>query len=233
MRRYVLILTHICAFNTKYMKTAIVLGATGLIGKQLTGILLESNQYSEVKCLVRKPLNWKHPKLREIQFNFDQPDTTLLTGDDLFCCIGTTSRNAGSPEAQKKVDYHYPLEIGKYAVANGVKQYLLVSSLGADAKSANFYLSLKGSLERDLEALAFQTLIAARPSILLGARDEFRLGEQIGIGFVKVFGFLFFGGLKKYRGIEARQVAKALVSLAQQGKKGFVVMESDALQNEI
>jgi uncharacterized protein YbjT (DUF2867 family) len=215
------------------MKTAIVLGATGLIGKQLTGILLASPHYSEVKCLVRRKLNWKHPKLTEISFDFDKPDTSQIIGDDLFCCIGTTANNAGSKEAQKKVDYSYPLEIGKIAAQNGIKQFILVSSLGAEAESSNFYLSLKGSLERDLVALSFPTVITARPSILFGARDEFRVGEQIGIGFAKVFGIFMIGGMKKYRGIQSLQVAKALHLLAQQGKTGYVVVESDVLREMV
>ncbi len=211
------------------MKTAILLGASGLIGKQLLGQLLDSPHYQSVVALVRKPLNWKHAKLTETLFDFDNPNPALLQGDDLYCCLGTTARKAGSQESQRKVDYTYPLELGKLAKAQGVQQYILVSSVGANADSSNFYLKTKGQLERDLATLGFNTLIIVRPSILLGARQEFRLGEQIGIGMAKLFGAFMQGRLKKYRAIEAKQVAKAMLALAQKEQNGVVIAESDEL----
>jgi uncharacterized protein YbjT (DUF2867 family) len=215
------------------MKTAIVIGATGLIGKQLTGLLFESPHYSQVIALVRKPLNWKHAKLKEVLFDFDAPDAAIIQGDDVFCCLGTTARAAGSEQAQYKVDYQYPLEIGKIAAQNGAKRFILVSSLGADAKSSNFYLRTKGVLEQDLAALPFEQMIAVRPSILLGSRDEFRLGEKIGIGLVTLFDSFMVGSLKKYRGINARQVARAMIALAQLPGNGYSVVESDVLHDTV
>ena len=210
-------------------KTAIVLGATGLVGKQVLGKLLESEQYDRVVALVRKPMLWKHSKLETIQFDFDHPDASQIKGDDLYCCLGTTLAKAGSKEAQYKIDCTYPLQIGQLAYQNAVKQYILVSSIGADAQSSNFYLRTKGELEQGLAKIGFDAVIAVRPSFLLGQRDEFRFGEQMGIGMIKVFGPLLFGSLKKYRGIHAVKVATGMIQLAQAQKKGFVVVESDQL----
>jgi uncharacterized protein YbjT (DUF2867 family) len=211
------------------MKTAIVVGATGLVGTQLLGLLLESKEYAKVIALTRKPLLWKHEKLKTVLFDFDRPDKTQLIGDDLFCCLGTTLKAAGSKEAQKKIDHDYPMMLGKLGREQGVQRFVLVSSVGADAHSNNFYLSLKGQLEQGLGAMGFEAFIAVRPSFLLGDRTEFRFGEQVGIGMIKVFGPLLFGSWKKYRGIEAKQVAKAMIRLANDGKLGVRIAENDIL----
>jgi uncharacterized protein YbjT (DUF2867 family) len=210
------------------MKTALLLGATGLVGSQLLDQLLQDERYAKVIALTRRPLEQAHPKLRQEIIDFDQPDPGKIKGDDLFCALGTTLRKAGSKEAQYRIDCTYPYEIGKIARDNGVQQFLLVSSLGADAKSSNFYLKTKGELEEKLAALGFKTFVSARPSLLLGERTEFRLGEKIGIVLAGVFGFLI---PKKFRGIQAGQVASALIALANQGLEGRQVFESGQLQD--
>ena len=217
----------------KESKTAILIGATGLIGSFVLHLLLAEERYSKVKIFVRKKMNVTHSKLEQHVIDFDKPETyeELVKGDDLFCCLGTTMRTAGSKDAFYKVDFTYPVEFGKIAVKNGVKQYLLISSIGANARSSN-YLKVKGEVEEALEKLNFDSLIILRPSMLLGPRKEFRFGEMIGKLIMTVFFFLFIGTLKKYRGIKAENVAKAMVSIAGRNMKSVHVFESDAIQRE-
>lgn len=207
-------------------KTALLLGASGLVGGQLLEQLLASPQYSEVVALVRRPLELQHPKLRQEVIDFDNPNPAVLKGDDLYCALGTTLRKAGSKEAQYKIDCTYPLEIGRIARQNGVRQYLLVSSVGADAGSSNFYLRTKGELEKGLEALGFEAFVSARPSFLLGDRAEFRLGEKIGIVLAELFRVII---PKKYRGVQASAVAATLIAMAGKNLQGAHFVESDKL----
>jgi uncharacterized protein YbjT (DUF2867 family) len=137
-------------------------------------------------------------------------------------------RKAGSQEAQYRIDCLYPYEIGKIARRNGVRQYLLVSSLGADAGSSNFYLKTKGELENKIRDLGFETFVSARPSLLLGERSEFRAGERIGIFLTQIFSLLI---PRRYRGIRAGQVARALIASANSDLKGVIYVESDRLQD--
>jgi uncharacterized protein YbjT (DUF2867 family) len=211
------------------MKTAIIIGATGLIGSTLVEQILDNPAYSKVVLLLRKPLNISHSKLIQEVIDFDNPDASKIMGDDLFCAMGTTLAKAGSKDAQYKIDCTYPYEIGKIAKSNGVKQYLLVSSLGADADSSNFYLRTKGDLEQKIKSLGFENFVIFRPSFLLGDRQEFRLGEKIAVVFVKLLNPLMIGGLKKYRGIEAFKVAKSMQILANQGITGVRFVESDKI----
>lgn len=208
------------------MKKALVIGATGLVGGHILHQLLDSPAYDQVVALVRRPLELQHPKLRQDVIDFDQPDPTKIVGDDLFCAMGTTIRKAGSKEAQYRVDCTYPAEIGRIARQNGVKQYLLVSSVGADAKTSNFYLRTKGELEQKIQALDFECFVSARPSFLLGDRVEFRLGEKIGIVLATLLAPII---PRRYRGIQAANVAQALITLANKGMKGAYFIENETL----
>ena len=208
-------------------KTALLLGATGLVGSHLLQQLLENPYYSQVVALVRRPLAMQHPKLHQEILDFDKPDAAKIKGDDVFCALGTTLAKAGSKEAQYRIDCTYPYEIGKIARENGSRQYLLVSSLGADAQSPNFYLKTKGDLEEKIRNLDFEHFVSARPSILLGDRKEVRIAERIGIVLARVFAPLI---PRRYRGIEAEKVARALIFKANDGGKGVEIVESEALQ---
>ncbi|MDG2433261.1 NAD(P)H-binding protein [Flavobacterium sp.] len=214
------------------MKTALLIGSTGLIGSHLLQILLESENYNNVVTFVRSDSGIKHPKLRQHIVDFDQPKSyqDLIKGDDFYCTIGTTIKTAGNKEAFRKVDYQYPKQFASTAVANGVKQFLLISSLGADENSSNFYLKTKGEIQSFLKNSDFESVSIVQPSLLLGDRKEFRFGEQIGAVLMKTFSFLLLGSLKKYKPIQGNTVAKALFALAQKNKKGFAIYESDALQ---
>lgn len=216
----------------KEQRAAILLGATGLVGGYVLQHLLAEERYQRVKVFLRKKMDATHPKLEQHVINFDDPQSwsALVNGNDVFCCLGTTIRRAGTQEAFRKVDLEYPLSFGKAAIANGVEQYLLISSIGADAKSTNFYLRTKGEVEQLLRDLGFSSLVVLRPSMLLGPRSEFRLGELAGKFFMRLFFFLFIGTLKKYRAIHATAVAAAMVKLALGNNKGFKIVQSDEIQ---
>lgn len=214
------------------MKTALIIGSAGLIGSHLLDLLLESAEYEKVITFVKRDSDIQHPKLKQHIINFDKPETykELVVGDDFFCTIGTTIKNAGSKDAFRKVDFGYPKEFAIIAMQNKVKQFLIVSSLGADANSGNFYLKTKGEIEDFLKKCSFESTVIVRPSLLLGNRKEFRLGEKIGAFFMKLFSFLVIGKIKKYKPIESETVAKAMFSIAQKTFKGFQIIESDTIQ---
>ena len=210
-------------------KTAVVAGASGLTGSHILDALLASPRYGQVVALVRKPLGRGHPKLREIPAGFNGPSD--LHVDDVFCALGTTIRKAGSKEAFVKVDKQIPLELARWALKQGARQFALVSSVSADPKSGTFYLQVKGELEAKLNAMNFQSVHVARPSFLLGDRKEYRLGERIGIAAAALVQPLLVGGLRIYRSIESQTVAKALVNASVQEKPGrFVHLYDDLLK---
>jgi uncharacterized protein YbjT (DUF2867 family) len=214
------------------VKTALIIGSTGLIGSQLLDFLLESNDYLKVITFVKRDTGIKHPKLTQHVIDFDKPETykDLVVGDDFFCTIGTTIKKAGSKEAFRKVDFEYPRQFATFALQNKVQKYLIISSLGADAKSGNFYLKTKGEIQDFLKNCNFESVSVLLPSLLLGNRTEFRLGEKVGAFFMKSLSFLFLGNLKKYKPIESKTVAKALLKIAQTNNKGFKIYESDTIQ---
>jgi uncharacterized protein YbjT (DUF2867 family) len=209
------------------MKTALIVGATGLIGKHLTQKLLTSNFYEKVSVIVRKPLNIIHPKLEQIVIDFDNLDASKVNADDIFCCLGTTMKQAGSKDAFYKVDFTYPLNFAKAGLANGAKQFLVVSSMGADKKSMVYYSRVKGEIENALSDLNYPTLIILRPSMLAGERENPRIGEKIGKVVMDFFAPLM---PDKYKVIAGEKVAQAMLELAQKNFKNKAIFESDSLQ---
>lgn len=211
-------------------KTAIIIGASGLVGGLLTKALLDCSLYSKIILLVRNEVQIKHTKLKQVIFDFEKPNSNEIFADDIFCAIGTTIRKAGSKAAQYHIDCEIPYQIAKIAKTNNVKQFLLVSSIGADLNSSNFYLKTKGDLEHKIKELNFCTFVAVRPSILYGERNETRIAEKIGLFFSKLISPLLFGNLNKYAGIEASKVANALIYFADNKLSGNHFFESDELQ---
>ncbi len=211
------------------MKTALVAGATGLIGNQLLQLLLNHDHYNEVKAISRKPLSINHPKLRNIVLNAGELSlhADQLKADDVFCCLGTTIRKAGSKEAFRKIDYNYPLELATILKNSGAQQYLLITALGSDKRSAVFYNQVKGEVEEAIAALNFPSYHIFRPSLLLGPRSENRSGEEAAKVFFKYFGFLV---PLKYKGIESIKVARAMLHFAKQNQHGKFIHESKELQ---
>ncbi|MBA2613219.1 MAG: oxidoreductase [Bacteroidetes bacterium] len=179
--------------------------------------------------LVRRKTELNHLKLEERIVDFDNIDASIIKGDDIFCAIGTTLKKAGSKENQYKIDCEYPFKIAQLAKQNNVKQFILVSSIGASAKSSNFYLKTKGELEEKIAGLNFNAFIILRPSFILGVRKEFRLGEKIGIFFAVLLGPLFIGRLKKYKGVKAITIAKKMIKAANENLNGKVIVESDKI----
>ncbi len=180
-------------------KTALIAGATGLIGGQLLELLLKDNRYNEVIALSRKPLSSNHPKLTNVVIDFDRlaEQSDALRADDVFCCLGTTMKQAGSQKAFYKVDFEYPLQIAKITRALGARQYLLVTALGANKKSSIYYNRVKGGIEEAVGSQDFESYHIFRPSFLQGDRIENRPGEQATTAFLKLFGFQFPENLKR------------------------------------
>ena len=207
------------------MKKALVIGATGLVGRQLIKLLLADKRYT-VLALVRKPLAIIHSKLSQVTFDFNNPDGSLIVADEIFCCLGTTIKTAGSKPAFYKVDFEYVLKVAELGFANGVKKFAMISSVGANKSSAIFYNQTKGAIEEAVTGIGFESLYILRPSILLGERNEFRLGETIGKFLVKAFRFLVPA---KYKGIEASQVTKAMIVCMNEGAPGVHILESNEI----
>ncbi len=214
------------------MKTALIIGSTGLIGSELLKILLESSEYAQVVTFVKRDTGIQNPKLTQHIIDFDKPESykEWVVGDDFFCTIGTTIKKAGSQKAFKKVDFEYPKQFALFAQENKVKNYLLISSLDANAKSSNFYLKTKGEIQDFLKTCNFESVSILQPSLLLGDRNEFRFAEKAGAFVMKLVSFVFVGKLKKYKAIQGNTVAKALYRIAQKNKKGFHIYESDVIQ---
>jgi uncharacterized protein YbjT (DUF2867 family) len=213
-------------------KTAILLGSKGLIGNHVLHLLLTDNDYEKVKVFVRKPLLINHPKLEQYIVNFNDSNSfeKLVTGDVIFCCLGTTIKIAGSQDAFRKVDYKYPLTFAQAGKQNNVKQYLIISSMGATTSTSNFYLKTKGEVEAAIKNLNFYSFVILRPSMLLGDRKEFRLGEIIGKVVMQAISFLFIGSLKKYKAIQANTVAQAMIRQSKTATEGVTVLLSDKIQ---
>lgn len=215
-----------------HTRTALILGATGLVGSHLLSLLLQDNFYSRIRVVLRKPIPEKHPKLEQILVNFDTLSTyaDAFAVDDVFCCLGTTIKKAGSQDAFYKVDATYPFEAAKLAKQKGAKQFLIITAMGSDKNSSIFYNRVKGEVEDKINNLNFESFQILRPSLLLGDRNEKRTGEQIGQVLMNTLGFLMIGPLKKYKAIEAATVARAMLVIAKQNQSGKHIYESDQLQ---
>ncbi|KZN30479.1 hypothetical protein N480_05860 [Pseudoalteromonas luteoviolacea S2607] len=197
------------------MKTAIVLGATGLIGKHLIEQLIHCDDIGKVIAVTRRPLDFGNDKVVCAQVSFDRliDYADVFKGDLLFSCLGTTKKQAGSISMQRKVDFDYQLQVAQMAADNQVSHYFLVSSSGANAQSRNPYLKMKGELEDEISKLSFDKTSIIQPSLLLGKRDHFRLAETFGAYILPVV--CKTPGLRKFRPILGEQVAIKMVKISQ------------------
>lgn len=213
-------------------RTAILAGASGLIGEALLSELLIDPYFEKIKIVVRKEIFLTHPKLQQIVVDFDKLSkySEEIKGDVAFCTLGTTIKKAGSKEAFSKVDYTYVLNFAEIVKRSGTDRFIIVSSLGVTESGGNFYLTIKRDVENSLKKMKFRSLIIVRPSMLLGKRKEFRLGEIIGKVIMKMVSFLFIGKLKKYKAIHSSTVANAMLKLSKTELEGVSVFESDRLQ---
>ena len=199
-----------------------VIGATGLVGKQLINLLLSDPLFTKVRIFVRRDAGITHPKLEQhvVEFNDSGTWEKHLTGDILFSALGTTLRKAGSKDKQYEVDFRLNLKFANKAKENGIGTYVLVSSIGADSRSKIFYSRIKGELDDAVMNLGFRKLAILRPSMLLGERDENRWMEKISIPVFRMLTRFLF---KKYRPIEGRTVAKAMIAASLAPPSGKII----------
>jgi uncharacterized protein YbjT (DUF2867 family) len=212
------------------MKTALVAGATGLIGSELLTLLLADPIYDKVIAITRKPLETSHPKLVNVVISFDELEASKqdIKGDDVFCCLGTTMKKAGSKEKFRKVDFEYPLALANVTLQMGASKFLLVSAMGAHRKSAFYYNQVKGEVEEAIGQVGYPAFHIFRPSLLLGKRDEHRSGEEAAKTFYKLFDFLI---PKRIKGIHGRAVAAAMIHHAKTNSTGNFIHDSGSMQS--
>jgi uncharacterized protein YbjT (DUF2867 family) len=213
-------------------RKALIVGASGLIGGYCLETLLNDPNYSEVIALVRKPILKTHRKLKVITSTFDnlQNDLSNIQAHDVYCCLGTTIKKAGSQEAFKKIDFSLVVTVAELMRKQGAEQFLVISSMGANKDSKVFYNRTKGEMEEALKEIDFPCLRIIRPSLLLGKREEFRLGEKIGAILTPVLKPFLLGSLKKYAPVEAECVARFMVKVAhKEPASGVHVYESDMI----
>lgn len=215
---------------TAYNK-ALLTGSSGLVGSQCLEELLKDDFYTEVESWIRKPSGIKHPKLEEKIVDFDLIDSFPATDAlHIYCCLGTTMKKAGSKEAFRKVDHEYVVKLAKLAERSSADKFIVISSIGANEKSRNFYLRTKGEMEESVKKCNIPAIGIFRPSMLLGKRKEFRFGELIGKFIMEFAGIFLLGPIQKYKGIRDIVVAKALISFAKQDSSGIFIIESNKIQ---
>lgn len=209
-------------------KTALVIGAIGLVGEQLVLLLLDHPEFEKVVVFGRRKSGLNHSKLVEELIDFDRPESwaALVKGDVLFSTLGTTIKTAKTKENQYRVDFTYQYEFAKAASQNGVPVYVLVSSLGADSKSSVFYSRMKGELDEAVSRLPFQKTIIVRPSILDGNRKEKRPAEKIGLAIMRALTKVI---LKKYRPTPVDLLASQMIRHSLEEKSGHQIIEASEI----
>lgn len=213
-------------------KTAIVFGGTGLIGGKVIEELLNSPEYARILVFTRQKIDIpEKDKVVNHIVDFEKIESfkNQITGDDLFICLGTTIKKAGSVSKMEETDRDLPVSLADAALKNGTKRIAVVSSIGANEKSSNYYLRIKGEMEKSIYPMDFISVSILRPSLLLGDRKEKRTGESVSKIFMKIFGKLLFGSLRKFRAIEAKDVAKAMIWIIN-NNTGKEIYESDKIQ---
>lgn len=210
-------------------RKAWVIGATGLVGTELVKQLINSDQFEEIHVFVRAPLERISPKIQIHLTDFQNPEIAMehLSGDVLFSALGTTLKTAGSKEKQFQIDYKFVYQFAEKSAERGVKSMINVSSIGANEKSSNFYLNMKGKLEQALNQLPFEHVIHLRPSMLDGERKEFRLGEKISLPIMRLLSRI--PAFKKWGVIQAKQVAHAAIHADSIEKSNRTIWEMDQL----
>lgn len=212
-------------------KTAILLGATGLTGSMLLNRLITDESYTTIKLFSRSASGNKSPKIKEFVGDVLQLESykSDFTADEVFCCIGTTSAKTKDRSVYKAIDYGIPVSASNLAKENKIPTLLVMSSMGANARSNVFYSRTKGEMEEAVLDQKIPNTYILRPSLILGDRNERRIGESIGAFVMKLTNALLVGRLKKYRAIEADCIAAAMIKLAK-SKPDMQVVSSDVIQ---
>ena len=212
-------------------KTALLAGASGLIGSQLLPLLLNSERYAKVIVVGRKAVPVMHPKLVQVVTELGKlEDMRLkLIADDVYCCLGTTMKQAGSKEAFFKVDFLYVVQLAALSAGNFAAQFMVVSSMGANAESSVYYNRVKGEMEAAVGQTPFRAIHIFRPSLLLGERAQPRLGERVAAVMLRALSPLMRGPLLKYRPVTGATVAAAMLRAAEDGSGGIRIHESAEL----
>jgi nucleoside-diphosphate-sugar epimerase len=213
------------------MKTAIIFGSSGLIGNELFKTILLSNTYDKIKIFVRTIPEVNNPKVEIIKTDFSNLEQykDKIIGDDCFFCIGTTKKDTPNKDEYRRVEYNIPVDVAKIAKANSVKSFYYVSSIGANPNASSNYLKNKGQVEGELKNLNFSKLAIIRPSLLIGNRKSFRLGEVIFTPVMNTLTLFAFGSLKKYKPIKIQNVVKAILYISK-NVSDKIVFESDELE---
>lgn len=204
--------------------TATIIGSTGLIGNFLLNELLNDHYFDSVKVLIRRPIEFTHPKLEKKLVNFNDSDSLLVAlsnSNIVFCSIGTTQKKVkGDKDAYRKIDFDIPVNTARFSKLTGCEKLILVSSVGADSKSNNFYLKLKGEVEDAVNEIGLKSVHIMRPSLLMGDRKEKRMGESISKKIMPLFSFLI---PSKYKPIHGKEVARAMVNASKSEKEGSFI----------
>lgn len=215
------------------IRSALIVGASGLIGGYCLRAILDDPAYTEVTVLVRKPIPITHIKLKVIVTDFSDLEQVLapVSARDIFCCLGTTINKSGSQKAFRKIDLDLVLSVAGIMKRRGAEQFLVISSMGAARDAKAFYSRTKGAMELDLRGIGYDCLRILRPSLLLGKRPEFRLGERIGGMLAPLITPLMLGKLKRYAPVQAESVAYFMVKVAKdEPSMGVHIYESDLLR---
>ena len=213
------------------MKTALIFGSSGLIGNELFKTILLNNSYDKIKIFVRSVPEVNNPKVEIIKTDFSNLEQykDKIIGDDCFFCIGTTKKDTPNKDEYRRVEYNIPVGVAKIAKTNSVKSFYYVSSIGANPNASSNYLKNKGQVEEELKNLNFSKLAIIRPSLLIGNRKSFRLGEVIFTPVMNTLTLFAFGGLKKYKPIKIQNVVKAILHISK-NVSDKIVFESDELE---
>jgi len=210
-------------------RTALLAGASGLVGGHVLQLLLADEAFSHVVTLARRPLSIQYTKLEQRVVDMGALDalSDLPHVDDVFCCLGTTIKTAGSQAAFHKVDYDYVVGVARAGLRAGATRFLLVTAIGADPASRIFYSRVKGEVERAVQELPYEAVQIFRPSFLMGDRREARLAERLGVPVARLVAPLLVGPLRRYRPVHAADVARAMVRIAKEDLRGPSVLEYD------
>ena len=212
------------------MKTALIFGSSGLVGKNLLNQIINNSNYSKVKIFVRSSLEISDQKIEVINTDFKdlQKIKNLIIGDDCFFCIGTTKKNSPDKNEYRRIELNLPKKIAQISKSNDIRSFIYVSSGFADPNNSGDYLKFKGLVEEEIKSLNFEKIGILRPSFLLGNRKEKRVGEKIGIFIFKLLSPLFFGPIKKMKPIHSEKVAKAMIKIANENL-GKTILESNEI----